>query len=56
MEIPNAPANFKLAAANISFALATVTSINALSLFKALATCCKPIVIDIRACTFSIIF
>ena len=49
VEIPNATESLLVATAKNSFALATVTNINALSLFKALATCCKPIVMDIRA-------
>ncbi len=39
-----------------SFALFKVTRENAESLFKVCATCCNPIVIDIRDCTFNIIF
>ena len=45
-----------VAAANSSFAFATVVSIKALSLFIVFATCCKPIVMLIRLWTFSITF
>ena len=48
LEIPKAVANFVSATVSNSFALRTNTSWVYESLFKVLATCCKPMVIAIR--------
>ena len=56
LEIPKAVANFVSATVSNSFALRTNTSWVYESLFKVLATCCKPMVIAIRDWTLTIIF